>query len=133
MPDIISSRTPEGEPNVCPVCEGVISIEPSSPTGDAPCPRCGTLLWFARTESGVRFFELEFVVRVRDQISQLIGDRAGAEDFTDMATAISWLDLDSLDMAELIMELEEQAGATFTEAERLRLAELLELLLRRSS
>ncbi len=42
----ISSRTPEGEPNRCPVCGNALSLEPSRPPGDAPCPFCGTLLWF---------------------------------------------------------------------------------------
>ena len=41
-----SSRTPEGEPNRCPVCGKGLQIEPSRPPGDAPCPHCGSLLWF---------------------------------------------------------------------------------------
>lgn len=44
----ISSRTPEGQPLRCPCCGGEIRIEPSQPTLDAPCPRCGQLLWFPR-------------------------------------------------------------------------------------
>ena len=43
---IISSRTPEGEPNRCSVCGSEIRIDPSRPAGDAPCPHCGNLLWF---------------------------------------------------------------------------------------
>jgi hypothetical protein len=43
----ISSRTPEGESNRCPVCGNVLAIEPSRPPGDAPCPYCGSLLWFS--------------------------------------------------------------------------------------
>ena len=42
----ISSRTPEGRPNHCPVCGHELMIEPSIPPGDAPCPTCGHLLWF---------------------------------------------------------------------------------------
>ena len=41
-----STRTPEGEPNRCPVCGNDLWIEPSRPPGDAPCPHCGHLLWF---------------------------------------------------------------------------------------
>ncbi len=41
-----SSRTPEGQPNHCPVCGKDLKIEPSRPPGDAPCPHCGHLLWF---------------------------------------------------------------------------------------
>jgi len=42
----ISSRTPEGRPNRCPVCRRRLRISPSWPTADAPCPRCGSLVWF---------------------------------------------------------------------------------------
>ena len=41
-----SSRTPEGEPNQCPVCGHRVIIEPSAGTFDATCPHCGCLLWF---------------------------------------------------------------------------------------
>jgi hypothetical protein len=40
------TRTPEGEPNRCPVCGKELRLEPSRPPGDAPCPHCGSLLWF---------------------------------------------------------------------------------------
>jgi acyl carrier protein len=43
----ISSRTPEGDQNRCPVCGHHVRIEPSPGTRDAPCPRCGHLLWFS--------------------------------------------------------------------------------------
>lgn len=43
---MISSRTPEGVPNHCPVCGQRLRIEPSPDTLDAPCPHCGQLLWF---------------------------------------------------------------------------------------
>lgn len=42
----ISSRTPEGSPNHCPVCGHDFKIEASDPPGDAPCPCCGHLVWF---------------------------------------------------------------------------------------
>jgi len=29
-----------------------VTIEPSDPTGDAPCPQCGHLLWFTRGDNG---------------------------------------------------------------------------------
>jgi DNA-directed RNA polymerase subunit RPC12/RpoP len=45
---MISSRTPEGRPNECPVCGHRLRLEPSTvPTADAPCPHCGSLVWFA--------------------------------------------------------------------------------------
>jgi hypothetical protein len=55
----ISSRTPEGEPQRCPVCGQQARIELSTVSADAPCPFCGSLLWLrasgTRTRSpGVR-------------------------------------------------------------------------------
>ena len=44
---IVASRTPEGSPNHCSVCGAEVVLEPSRPPGDAPCPNCGSLLWFS--------------------------------------------------------------------------------------
>lgn len=43
---MISSRTPEGDPNRCAVCRRRFRLSPSSPGNDAPCPHCGTHAWF---------------------------------------------------------------------------------------
>lgn len=51
-----SSRTPEGTPNRCPICGQDVSITPSEPSGDAPCPHCGCLLWFVVGDAGPIFF-----------------------------------------------------------------------------
>lgn len=48
----VSSRTPEGLPNRCTVCGAAVWIEPSAGTGDAPCPRCGQLLWWLQERIG---------------------------------------------------------------------------------
>ena len=45
MSTFVSSRTWEGEPRRCRVCRQQSRVEPSIIAGDAPCPRCGTLLW----------------------------------------------------------------------------------------
>jgi signal recognition particle GTPase len=42
----ISSRTVEGRPNRCPVCRRRLRLSPSWPSRDAPCPHCGSLVWF---------------------------------------------------------------------------------------
>lgn len=41
-----SSRTPDGEPGRCPICGDILRLDPSLPPGDAPCPSCGSLVWF---------------------------------------------------------------------------------------
>jgi hypothetical protein len=53
-----STRTPEGEPNRCSVCGKDVRIEPSRPPGDAPCPHCGSLLWFAGHSENISSTEL---------------------------------------------------------------------------
>lgn len=41
----ISSRTPEGDPFRCPVCDELTNVE-TSLAGDACCPACNQLLWW---------------------------------------------------------------------------------------
>ncbi len=74
----ISSRTPEGVPNRCPVCDHDFRMEPSLPSGDAPCPACGSLVWFGDT----REIALPFIDPEKE--------------------------LDSLEMVEVMMSLEDK-------------------------
>ena len=87
----ISTRTPEGLPHRCPVCGKYASVEPSYPAGDSICPSCGELLWWFR-------------------------DRLGAdlklEDFF-----VADLGADSLEVVELVMELEEEYDIRIPENE----------------
>lgn len=118
MAEMMSSRTPEGEPNVCPVCGAIVTIEPSTAFGDAPCPGCGTLLWFASTEHGLRLFDAELVEQVRQAITAAFGPD-------------SWIsDVDSLDMVELVMELEEEIDPEIRRRNPAMLGEIIEWLLR---
>jgi anti-anti-sigma factor len=48
----ICSQTPEGQANRCHVCGSEVKIEPSDPAADAPCLRCGHLLWFTWEDQG---------------------------------------------------------------------------------
>ena len=38
----------------CPICGAEIRLDPSRPPADAPCPQCGTLLWFNEAASDWR-------------------------------------------------------------------------------
>src|SRR5262245_47047213 len=71
----ISSRTPEGEPNHCPVCGKDLFIEPSLDTRDAPCPHCGHLLWFRRTAHGP--VSPHMLAQMAERILQIGTDRLG--------------------------------------------------------
>ena len=102
----ISSRTPEGFPHRCPVCGKACVVEPSSPGGDSCCPSCGHLLsWF------------------RDRLGQAAG--VGPEHITLFTSFVEDIGADSLDIVELVMELEEQFGVAIPddEAERMKTVE----------
>jgi acyl carrier protein len=87
----IASRTPEGVPNLCPICGKVAFLEPCYPGGDSVCPNCGQLTWLVRNqlhdESGVALDEIK--------LESLLVDDLG---------------LDSLEDVEAIMAIEEQTG-----------------------
>lgn len=93
----IASRTPEGVPHHCPVCGKFAMLEPSDPGGDACCPNCGHLLWW-----------------FRDRLHLATG--VGPEQVALSSSFIDDLDIDSLDLAELIMEAEESFGVVLSDA-----------------
>jgi acyl carrier protein len=93
----ISSRTPEGLPFRCPICGALAVLEPSYPLIDAPCPRCGQLLvWF------------------RDHLGRIVGIDPHMITFE---TVLRDLGMDSLDIVEVVMELEEETGVSIPEEE----------------
>jgi acyl carrier protein len=94
----ISSRTPEGVPHRCPVCGKMSAVEPSYPAGDSCCPGCGQLLWW-----------------FQDRLSHSSGVAP-----THIALSSSFtedLGVDSLEIVELVMELEEEFGVTIPDDE----------------
>ncbi len=64
-----STRTPEGEPNRCPVCGKPLKIDPSRPPGDAPCPHCGHLLWFGPVSKDNASTEVQ---KEKDQVKEAL-------------------------------------------------------------
>jgi acyl carrier protein len=93
----ISSRTPEGSPGRCPVCGQDADLEFSSPGGDALCPSCGSLLW-----------------RLRERLpgeGELSLNSPLANDLAD----------DSLDVVELVMQLEEEFDIQIPDADAERI------------
>ena len=84
----ISTRTPEGDPFRCPVCNEDTNLEPS-PAGDACCPACGELLgWF----------------------------RERSHEHLRLDHSMIDLNLDSIEFVELVMQLEEEYGVNLSEA-----------------
>jgi anti-anti-sigma factor len=108
---VISSRTPEGTPNHCPVCGTHLRMEPSVPPGDAPCPCCGHLLWFTWEDFGdVQVIKLTgnlLSPESLDQFSESEAMRPGIRlvlDFSDVQY------LSSADLGKLI-NLKKKVGA----------------------
>ena len=91
----VSSRTPEGLPSECPLCGEKTNIEFSDPAGDAPCPRCGHLLWASA----------QLVQSVAKRYEDVLGASSGV---INANTRLSELAADSIDMVEAMMELEEE-------------------------
>ena len=52
----------------------LLRIEPSRPPGDAPCPACGSLLWFNGTEFVQRETQTAYCVSRVIKVSQIGGD-----------------------------------------------------------
>jgi acyl carrier protein len=101
----ISSRTPEGLPHRCPVCGKSCVLEPSSPGGDSCCPNCGHLLWW-----------------FRDRLSH---GRGIAPEAISLSSSFSEdLGLDSLDVVELVMELEAEFDITIPDPDAERIVTL---------
>ena len=113
----ISSRTPERTPNHCPVCDSDIRIEPSLSSDDAPCPKCGTLLWFIDGPSGVRFYKSESIAPIQESIQGIICETIGLdkEQIRSSSAFVEDLQADSLDTVELVMALEETFDLSVSE------------------
>jgi acyl carrier protein len=110
MSQSIASRTPEGDPNTCPICHGVIWIEPSQPSGDAPCPSCGALLWFVDTSEGRRWYDAEAIAEIRAKLLDVLSAHLGLnrEQLSDDLPFREAAGIDSLGVIELVMQVEEQ-------------------------
>ena len=107
---VISSRTPEGEQNRCPICGSDVCIEPSKPFGDATCPNCGNLLWFVALSSETRVFDGRQSSTVRNRMIKIISEQLGVPEH-EVATDRSFIEdlaADSLDVVELVMEFEDE-------------------------
>ena len=96
---IVSSRTPEGRPSRCPLCGAKTNLEFSDPAGDAPCPKCGHLLWFSQ----------ELLFRFQNELANELGINPAL--ITPDAT-FTELGADSLKTVELVMELEEKLAVS---------------------
>lgn len=104
----ISSRTPEGTPHRCPICGTLSNLEPAFPGGDAVCPACGQLVWWFRDRLG-------------EQLAQALEALSVDESFTSLG-------IDSLEVVEVVMELEEEFDITIPDEEIERMQTLADVI-----
>ncbi len=118
----ISSRTPEGRPNRCEVCGHRCRIEPACLSPDAPCPRCGHLLWFdagSTDEKVLWWFRNRFGEELNVDPGQIT-----------LGTSIAdGLGADSLEVVELVMSLEEEFGVHIPDAEAEKIKSVADAML----
>jgi hypothetical protein len=104
----IASRTPEGEPNRCPICGRAVRLEHSRIFGDACCPHCGTLLWYFRLQAEAVLFDDASASEARERVIAFLAQHLGVARAQIAANPprLSDLAADSIDVVELVMELE---------------------------
>lgn len=85
-------------------------IEPSILFGDAPCPNCGTLLWFHQGSAGATFFAEQRAELLRQRVRAFLAEHglSALEDPTQ--EQLQALGMDSIELVELMMELEAEGG-----------------------
>lgn len=92
----ISSRTPKGDPYVCPICTASAPLE-TSDADDSLSPQCGRLLW-----------------KFRDSLKAFTGNSIVSLSLDD---PISEKLEHSLDVVELVMRFEDTCGVQIPEHE----------------
>ena len=99
-------------------------------SGDAPCPKCGTLLWFIETGEGVRYYDAEEYASIREKLLEVMSHRLGVnrEQISDSTSFVKDFGIDSLDIVELVMGIEEQFGETIPDIEPARITTVGELI-----
>ena len=106
---IMSSRTPEGQPGTCPLCQADVVVEPSILFGDATCPNCGQLLSFIQFSEVARFF-VPRSLQSKDRILDIIANQLGVDRdrIVNNPSLFNEIGVDSLDTVELVMAMEEE-------------------------
>jgi acyl carrier protein len=129
------SRGPKSAAGHCPACGAAVPLKPPKQYGETPCPQCGKGLWFAKQRDGVWFHEAERAARIRERVRAIVAGNLGIEPaaVTDFVSFMQDFGADTLDIVELVMELEEEFDLAIPDehAERiLTVGDLVDYLLR---
>lgn len=123
-------RTLEGVPSQCPLCAAIICLEPAGSLGEATCPYCRGRLWFVQVfPHGLYYPNAEVSPAKRQKIAAVVTKWAA----TTRQGALAVDDLDSMELVELVLEMEQLLGVRLTEdavREMKSLTDLLDFLVR---
>jgi acyl carrier protein len=114
-------RESEGVPGRCPACAAIICLRLSGPDGDVPCPYCGRTLWYLRMLDDLRYYAHDEVsAAVREKVLAFLSQwlHRGAVRYE--TARRGWLSLDSLDLFDVVLNLERQFGIDIPDTEALR-------------
>jgi acyl carrier protein len=103
------------------VCDQTVLIDASRLIGDIPCPHCGQLLWWYQdSRSGEWRLGTDPLECVRPLIAEQLG--VDAEKVTRSTAFFEDIGADTLDVVELIMDLEAALNITIPDrvAEKIR-------------
>jgi acyl carrier protein len=99
-------------------------VAPAEEGAEAVCPKCGARLWPLRTPAGLLFCDAHAVAPVSEEVTRLICEQLGANpnQLTRQMRFQEDLGADSLDLVELVMQLEEVFEITIPddEAQKIR-------------
>jgi acyl carrier protein len=87
-----------------------VVVEPSVFIGDATCPRCGQLLWFIQTADTAELFDAQQSQERKDRVIEIIANQLGVDrdKIANNPALFDAIGADSLDVVELVMDLEEE-------------------------
>jgi acyl carrier protein len=102
----------------------VVAAPPAESAGEATCAQCGARLWALRTPEGLLFCDASSVAPLAEEVTRVICEQLGASPGQVTRTTSFQEDLgaDSLDLVELVMNLEEVFEITIPddEAQKIR-------------
>jgi acyl carrier protein len=99
-----------GAANQCPACAADLKLHLTAPLGDVSCPHCGHSLWYVSLRSSTRFFRPDDANTVQERLTDIVAQQLGVDRSRVRAdwTTLSELGADSLEVIEILIQLEEQ-------------------------